>query len=86
MYAMTATRHDIAYPIGVLSQFNHNLSNERMVAHKHMIRYLNRLKDCRLHLGGALGRTLGDIALGGEGERVLECYVDSDYAGCPDNY
>jgi hypothetical protein len=45
MYVMTATRPEIAYAIGVLSQFNHGPSNEHMVALKHVFRYLNGTKD-----------------------------------------
>ena len=55
MYAMTATRPDIAYAIGVLSRYNHDPSNERMVALKRVFRYLNGTKDWRLRFGGALG-------------------------------
>jgi len=73
MYAMTATRPDIAYAIGVLSRYNHDPSNEHMIALKRVFRYLNGTKDWRLHFGG-------------EEEGALRCYVDSDYAGCPDDY
>jgi len=77
MYAMTATRPDITYAIGVLSQDNHDPSNEHMIALKREFRYLNRTKDWRRRFSRALG---------GEGEGALGCYVDSDYAGCPDDY
>jgi len=79
MYRLTATRPDIAYAIGVFSRYNHNPSNEHMVALKRVFRYLNGTKNWRLHFGRALGGAL-------EGERALGCYVDSDYAGCPDDY
>jgi len=82
MSAMTTTRPDIAYAIGVLSRYNHDPSNEHMVALKHVFRYLNGTKDWCLRFGGALG----EGALGGEGEGALRCYVDLDYAGCPDDY
>jgi len=93
MYAMTATRPDNAYAIGVLSRYNHDPSNEHMVALKRVFRYLNGTKDWRLRFGGApggapggaLGRALGG-GLGGEAEGALRCYVDLDYAGCPDDY
>jgi hypothetical protein len=55
MYAMTATRPNIAYAIGVLSRYNHDPSNEHMVAFKRVFRYLNGTKDWRLRFGGALG-------------------------------
>jgi hypothetical protein len=71
MYAMTATRPDIAYVFGVLSRYNHDPSNEHMVALKRMFRYLNCTKDWHLRFGG---------------ESALRCYVDLDYAGCPDDY
>jgi hypothetical protein len=57
-----------------------------MVALKDMLRYLNGTKDWRLRFGGALGGALGESTLGGEAEGALTCYVDSDYAGCPDDY
>jgi len=79
MYAMTTTRPDIAYAIGVLSWYNHNLCHENMVALKRVFRYLNGTKDWRLCFGGALGGTL-------QGESTLGCYVNSDYAGCLDDY
>ena len=75
MYAMTATRPDIAYAMRVLSRYNYDPSNEHMVACKRVFRYLNGTKDWRLRLGGAL-----------EGENALRFYIDSDYAGCPDDY
>jgi hypothetical protein len=71
MYTMTATRPAIAYAIGVLSRYNHNPSNQHMVALKPVFRYLNGTKDWRLRFGG---------------EGAHRCYVDSDYAGCPDDY
>jgi len=73
MYATTATRPDIAYAIGVLSQYNHDPSNKHMTALKRVFRYLNGTKDWRLRSGG-------------EKESALRCYVDSDYTGCPDYY
>jgi len=75
MYAITTTQRDIAYAVGVLRRYNHDPSNEHMVAIKRVVRYLHGTKDWRLHLGGAL-----------EGESPLRCYVESDYAGCPDDY
>jgi hypothetical protein len=73
MYAMTATRPNIAYDIAVPSWCNHNPSNEHMIALKCVFRYLNGMKNWRLHFGG-------------KEEVALRCYVDSDYAGCPDVY
>ena len=79
MYANTATWPDIAYAIAVLSRYNHDPSNEPMVALKCVVRYLNGTKDWCLRFGEVLGQsTLG------EGE--LRCYVDADIAGCPDDY
>jgi len=86
MYPMNVTRPDIAYAIGVLSRYNHDPSNEHMVALKHVFPYINRTKDWRLHCGGALGRALGESILRGQWEGALRCYFDSDYAGCPDDY
>jgi hypothetical protein len=44
-YAMTATRPDIAYAVGVLSRHNHDPSNEHIVVVNRVIRYLNGTKD-----------------------------------------
>jgi hypothetical protein len=61
-----------------------------MVALKSVFQYLNGTTDWRLPFGGALagalGGALGECPLGGEGDGALRCYVDSDYAGCPDGY
>jgi hypothetical protein len=73
MYVMAATRPDIAYTIGDLSRYNHDPSNEHMVALKCVVRYLNGTKDWCLRFGG-------------EEEGTLRCYVDSDYARCQDDY
>jgi hypothetical protein len=45
MYVITATCPDIAYGIGGLSRYNHDPSNEHMVALKRVYRYLNGTKD-----------------------------------------
>jgi hypothetical protein len=88
MYAMTATRPDIVYAIGVLSQCNHDPSNEHMVSLKPVFQYLNGTKDWRLRFGGALGGALrgalGESTLRGEGSGALRYYVNSHYVGCPD--
>jgi hypothetical protein len=82
MHAMTTTRPNIAYTIGVLSRYNHHPSNEHVVALRQVFRYGNCTKDWRLRVGGALVQS----TLGGVGEGPLRCYVDSDFAGCPDEY
>ena len=73
MYAMTSTRPDVAYAIGALSRYNHHLSIEHMIALKCVFRYVNGMKDWQLHSEW-------------EAECALGCSVDSDYAGCPDDY
>jgi len=88
MYAMTAIPPDIAYAIGVLRRYNHDPSNEHMAALKRVVRYRNSTNDWRLHFGEALGGALeGALGgpLGGEAASALRCYIDSDYAGCPDD-
>jgi hypothetical protein len=72
MYAITVTRPDIAFDIGVPSWYNQYPRNEHRVALKHMFRYLNGTKDWRLGFGGALG---------GESEGLLGSSVDSDDTG-----
>jgi hypothetical protein len=76
-YAMSATRPDSAHAIGVLRGYNHDPSNEHMVALKHMFQYVNGMKDWRLHFVGVLR---------GKGEGALGSHVHLDYAGCPDDY
>jgi len=72
MYAIAATRPDIAFAIGVLSRYSHDPSKEHMVAVKRAFRYLNGTKHWKLRIGG-------------ESNNIF-CYVDSDYAGDPDDY
>ena len=81
MYAMTAIRPNIAYDIGVPSRYNHNPSNEHMIAVKRVFQYLNCTKDWHLCVRGARS----ERALRGEGEGALRCYVDLDHAGYPDD-
>jgi len=86
IYVMTATRPDIVYAIGVLSLYNHDPSSKHMVAPKHVFQYLNGTKDWRVSFGGALGGALGESTHRAQVEGALTCYVDSDNAGCPDDY
>jgi len=79
IYPMTATWPDITNPIGVLSRYNPNPSNEHVIGLKCVFRYLNGTKDWRLCFRGELRGAL-------EGDSALRCYVYSDYAGCPDDY
>jgi hypothetical protein len=52
---MTATQPDIAYAIAVLSRYNHDPSNEHMVALKRVFQYLNGTKDWCLRFVGEEG-------------------------------
>jgi len=81
MYMITATRPTISYAVGVLSRYNHDPSNEHMVALRRVFRYLNGMKGWRLRFREALGGALGvDV------DGALGSYVNSDYAGCLDDY
>jgi hypothetical protein len=73
IYMITITRPFVAYAIRVLRQYNHDLSNVHWIALNRVCWYLNGMKNWRLHFGG-------------KEEVALRCYVDSDYAGCPDAY
>jgi len=84
MYAMTATRPDIAYASGVISRYNHHPSNDNIVALKRVFQYLIGTKNWRLHLGWAPIGALGG-ALGGERDGAPGCYVDSDFPRCEDD-
>ena len=86
MYTMAATRPHITYAIGVLPQYNHVPSNEHMVALSHVFRYLNYMKDWRVRFRDPLRGALAASILGGGREGTLGCYVNPDYAGCPDDY
>jgi len=72
-YMMIARWPDISYAIGVLSWYNHDATNEHMVAVKRVIRYLNGTKDWPLHSREALGGTLWERALGDKRGGVLGC-------------
>jgi hypothetical protein len=74
IYAIAASRLDIAFAIGVLSRFDPDPSNEHMVPLKHVCPYLNGTKDWRLRSGGALAGALRGAlagALGGALGRAL---------------
>ena len=71
MYAMVATRPNIAYAVGVVSKYLSNLGKKHWDAVKSILRYLS----------GTLDRQL----CYGHGELSIVGYVDNDYAGCVDN-
>jgi hypothetical protein len=77
MEVMTATQPDIAYAIGYLSRYNHEPSTEHIVTLKRVLRCLHGTKDRRV---------LFRLALRGEGDGAVGYYIDSGYAGCPDDY
>jgi ATP-binding cassette subfamily B (MDR/TAP) protein 1 len=71
MYAMVCTRPDIAYAVGVVSQFMTNLGEAHWNAVKWILRYLKGTSRSCLRFGS--------------GEPVLQGYTDADYAGCADS-
>ncbi len=71
MYAMIATRPDLAYPISVVSQHMARPGSKHWMAVKRIMRYLKKTIDVKLCLGGF------DIVLSG--------YCDADYAGDMDD-
>ncbi|MCO5564617.1 hypothetical protein L7F22_018282 [Adiantum nelumboides] len=71
MYAMVATRPDIAHAVGVVSRFMSNPGKKHWDAVKSILRYLSGTADRQLCYGG--------------GELFIKGYVDSDYAGCVDS-
>ena len=71
MYAMVATRPDIAFAVGAVSRFMSNPGKKHWDAVKLILRYLSGTKDKCLCLGR------GDASIIG--------YTDSDYAGCADS-
>ena len=70
MYAMVATRPDIAYVVGVVSMYMSNPRKKHWEAVKSILRYLS-------------GTTNRELCYG-HGELSIQGYVDSDYAGCVD--
>jgi hypothetical protein len=75
MYAMTATRPDIAYAVGAVSRYSHDPSELHAVAVKRIFRYLAGTRNMRLVLGGNNSENSGLIV-----------HTDSDYAGDPDDF
>ncbi|MCO5570927.1 hypothetical protein L7F22_024657 [Adiantum nelumboides] len=67
MYAMFATRPDIAFAVGVVSRFMSNAGKKHWEAVKGVLRYLNGTKDMCICFGK------GDLSVVG--------YIDADYAG-----
>ena len=71
MYAMIATRPDLAYPISMVSQHMARLGSKHWIVVKRIMRYLKKTIDVKLCLSGF------DIVLSG--------YCDADYAGDMDD-
>jgi hypothetical protein len=71
MYAMVATRPDIAYVVGIVSRFMHNPSRPHWNTVKDIFRYLVGTQDYNIKFGP-------NVPLGPVG------FIDSDYAGCLD--
>ena len=71
MYAMVATRPNIAFAVGAVSKFLSNLGKKHWEVVKLILRYLCGTKNRCLCLGG------GNVSIIG--------YTDFDYAGCYDN-
>ena len=72
MYAMVATRPDLAYVVGVVSRYMSNLGKKHWEAVKHILRYLKLTTDAQL--------TFRLITLD-----EVKGYTDSDYARNADN-
>ena len=69
MYAMVATRPDIAHAVGIISRFMHNPDRAHWNAVKHIFRYLVGTQDY-------------GIAFVPDEPSSLVGYTDSDYRGC----
>lgn len=67
MYAMIATRPDIAFAVGVVSRYMSNPGRKHWETVKGILRYLKATKDMRLCYGSQ--------------ELCVKGYTDSDYAG-----
>jgi hypothetical protein len=71
MYAMVATRPNIAHAVGVISRFMYNPGRLHWNEVKHIFRYLVGTQD-------------HDITFGLDKPSSLVGFTDSDYAGCYD--
>ena len=71
MYAMVCTRPDLAYAVNTISQFMSNSEKQHWEAVKWVLRYLQ----------GTAGLGLVFQRLKTEKPRLLQGYVDADYAG-----
>ncbi|MCO5594202.1 hypothetical protein L7F22_048227 [Adiantum nelumboides] len=71
MYAMIASRPDIAFAVGVVSRYMSNLSKKHWEAVKGILRYLKATKNMCICYGSQELSVMG--------------YTDSDYAGDLDN-
>ncbi|MCO5609842.1 hypothetical protein L7F22_064074 [Adiantum nelumboides] len=71
MYAMVATRPDIAFAVGVLSRYMANASKKHWEAVKHIFWYLKGMVSKHLHFENSDASIVG--------------YVNADYVGCVDN-
>ena len=72
MYAMVATRPDLAYVVGVDSRYMSNPGRKHWEIVKHILRYLRGTKDARLTFGS-------------NNSTEVQGYTNSDYAGNTDN-
>lgn len=71
MYLAVATRPDIAYAVNHLSQFNNSNGKDHWIAVKRILRYLRGTTKLVLRYE--------------KNSKQLEGYVDSDWAGCPED-
>jgi hypothetical protein len=69
MYAIVATRPDIAYAVGIISRFMHKPGRPHWNAVKHILKYLVGTQDYGIKFEP--NEPLGLLG-----------YTDSDYAGC----
>ena len=69
MYAMLGTHPDIAYVVGILSQFSANPGKKHLEAVNRVLRYLNATKDYKI------------LYDGNSYEDNFTAYCDSDWAG-----
>lgn len=72
MYAQVCTRHDLAFAVSILGQFQSNLGQVHWVAAKKVLRYVQRTKDCKL-----VYKENDTLELVG--------YADVDLGGCVDS-
>ena len=72
MYAMTCTRHDVAFALSMVSRYQWNPGKAHWTALKNILKYLRRTKDWVLTLHGS-----DDLRVTGYGNANFQTDIDN---------